>query len=154
MRHVIGWVIIGCGFCGLAAETGTLWAADQEKKAVDSKEEKPPFQETKSGLKFRVLREGKGAKPKVTDTVKVHYRGWLDDGKEFDSSYKRNEPISFPLSRVIAGWTEGMQLVGEGGEIELEIPSRLGYGSRGVPGTIPADATLHFIVELIEVKAK
>jgi FKBP-type peptidyl-prolyl cis-trans isomerase FkpA len=84
--------------------------------------------------------------------VTVNYKGWLDSGKVFDSSYDRGEPISFPLNRVIPGWTEGMQLVGEGGMIELEIPSKLGYGERGAPGAIPPNATLHFIVELIEVK--
>ena len=82
----------------------------------------------------------------------MNYRGWLDNGQEFDSSYKRGEPITFPLNGVIPGWTEGMQLVGAGGMIELEIPSELGYGKRGSPGSIPPDATLHFIVELFEIK--
>ncbi len=82
----------------------------------------------------------------------VHYRGWLDDGKEFDSSYKRNDPATFPLNRVIPGWTEGMQLVGKGGMIELEIPSELGYGAAGSPGAIPPNARLHFLVELIDIK--
>jgi FKBP-type peptidyl-prolyl cis-trans isomerase FkpA len=110
------------------------------------------FEATASGLQYRVLRKGSGANPKASNTVKVHYHGWLDDGKVFDSSYERREPIEFPLSGVIPGWTEGMQLVGSGGMIELAIPGKLGYGSRGVPGVIPADATLHFLVELIEVK--
>ena len=90
--------------------------------------------------------------PKATDTVKVHYHGWLDGGKVFDSSYKRKSPISFPLDQVIKGWTEGMQLVGEGGMIELEIPSALGYGDNGIPGTIPGGATLHFLVELLKIE--
>ena len=110
------------------------------------------FTETKSGLQYRILRKGTGQKPKATDTVEVNYHGWLDNGKVFDSSYQRGEPISFPLNRVIAGWTEGMQLVGEGGMIELAIPSKLGYGDRGVPGTIPPGATLHFLVELRDVQ--
>lgn len=110
------------------------------------------FTETKSGLKYRVLRKSDGAKPKATDTVKVHYKGWLDDGKEFDSSYSRGEPISFPLNRVIKGWTEGMQLVGKGGMIELEIPYDIAYGENGRPPVIPPKATLHFIVELLDVK--
>lgn len=109
------------------------------------------FTKTKSGLKYRILRKGEGAMPKVTSTVRVNYHGWLDAGKVFDSSYKRNEAISFPLNRVIAGWTEGMQLVGKGGMIELEIPSELGYGKRGAGNDIPPDATLHFLVELIDV---
>ena len=90
--------------------------------------------------------------PIGTDTVKVNYHGWLDGGKVFDSSYERKDPISFPLNGVIKGWTEGMQLVGEGGMIELEIPSSLGYGDRGIPGTIPGGATLHFLVELLKVE--
>jgi FKBP-type peptidyl-prolyl cis-trans isomerase FkpA len=110
------------------------------------------FTTTPSGLKYRVLRKGTGAAPKATNTVKVHYHGWLDNGKEFDSSYKRNEPIEFGLNQVIKGWTEGMQLVGTGGMIELEIPSDLGYGARGAGGAIPPNATLHFLVELLEVK--
>jgi FKBP-type peptidyl-prolyl cis-trans isomerase len=109
------------------------------------------FTETKSGLKYRVLRKGGDAKPKATNEVEVNYHGWLDNGKVFDSSYKRKESISFPLNRVIPGWTEGMQLVGKGGMIELEIPYKLGYGEDG-SGPIPPKATLHFLVELIEIK--
>lgn len=109
------------------------------------------FTETKSGLKYRLLCPGTGAAPKATNTVRVHYHGWLDNGKVFDSSYQRNEDISFGLNQVISGWTEGMQLVGAGGMIELQIPSDLGYGNRGAPPVIPPKATLHFLVELIEV---
>ena len=110
------------------------------------------FTETKSGLEFRILRQGAGAAPKATNSVRVHYHGWLDSGKVFDSSYRRNEDISFGLNQVIKGWTEGMLLVGAGGMIELQIPSDLGYGNRGAPPDIPPKATLHFLVELIEVK--
>jgi FKBP-type peptidyl-prolyl cis-trans isomerase len=111
------------------------------------------FSTTPSGLQYRVLRKGAGANPKPTSKVKVHYHGWLDNGKVFDSSYQRGESIDFPLNQVIPGWTEGMQLVGEGGMIELVIPSNLGYGKRGTPGgPIPPDATLHFLVELLDVK--
>lgn len=116
------------------------------------KEAPKTFTTTKSGLKYRILREGKGEKPAAKNTVEVHYHGWLDNGKVFDSSYKRNETISFPLRGVIPGWTEGMQLVGEGGMIELEIPSNLGYGAAGAPPVIPGGATLHFLVELKDVK--
>lgn len=119
--------------------------------AVD-KDAPKAFEQTASGLKYRVLRKGDGAKPKAANTVKVNYHGWLDNGKVFDSSYARKEPISFPLMRVIPGWTEGMQLVGNGGMIELEIPSKLGYGDRGAGADIPGGATLHFLVELLEVK--
>jgi FKBP-type peptidyl-prolyl cis-trans isomerase len=110
------------------------------------------FTQTASGLKYRILRKGAGNSPKSTATVEVNYHGWLGNGKVFDSSYKRNESIEFPLNRVIKGWTEGMQLVGKGGMIELEIPSDLGYGDRGAPPDIPPKATLHFLVELIDVK--
>lgn len=110
------------------------------------------FTATKSGLKYRILREGKGKKPTATQQVEVNYHGWLDNGKVFDSSYRRGESISFGLNQVIKGWTEGMQLVGSGGMIELEIPSDLAYGSRGAGRDVPPDATLHFLVELIEVQ--
>ncbi len=110
------------------------------------------FEETDSGLKYRILRKSDGRMPTAANSVTVNYRGWLDSGKEFDSSYKRGEPISFPLNGVIAGWTEGMQLIGEGGMIELWIPSRLGYGAEGSPGSVPPNATLHFVVELLSVK--
>jgi FKBP-type peptidyl-prolyl cis-trans isomerase FkpA len=110
------------------------------------------FTSTPSGLKYRILRKADGPQPTATQTVEVHYRGWLDDGSEFDSSYKRGEPISFPLNRVIAGWTEGVQLVNQGGMIELWIPSELGYGARGAPGAIPPNATLHFVIELLGVQ--
>lgn len=110
------------------------------------------FTATPSGLQYRVLRKGTGANPRATNTVKVNYHGWLDSGKVFDSSYERGEAIEFPLNGVIPGWTEGMQLVGQGGMIELLIPSKLGYGMRGAPPVIPPDATLHFLVELIDVR--
>ena len=111
------------------------------------------FATTPSGLQYRVLRKGGGANPKASSAVKVNYHGWLDGGTVFDSSYQRGEAIEFGLNQVIPGWTEGMQLVGEGGMIELVIPSKLGYGPQGTPGgPIPPNATLHFLVELIDVK--
>ena len=111
------------------------------------------FTATPSGLQYRVLRKGAGAAPKATSNVKVNYHGWLDNGTVFDSSYKRGEAIEFPLNGVIKGWTEGMQLVGQGGMIELLIPSNLGYGARGTPGgPSPPNAQLHFLVELLEVR--
>ena len=110
------------------------------------------FTKTASGLKYRIRRKGDGQKADARQAVTVHYRGWLDNGKVFDSSYKRGKPLSFPLNRVIKGWTEGMQLVGKGGMIELEIPAELGYGKRGAGAAVPPDATLHFLVELIDIK--
>lgn len=106
---------------------------------------------TKSGLQYEVLKEGSGKKPKATDTVRCHYEGRLLDGSVFDSSYKRNEPADFGLQQVIAGWTEGVQLMSEGSKYEFYIPYNLAYGEHGAPGAIPPYATLKFVVELIEV---
>jgi len=103
---------------------------------------------TESGLQYIVLTEGTGEQPKATDTVKVHYRGTLLDGTEFDSSYKRNEPTTFPLNRVIPGWTEGLQLMKVGAKYKFFIPSNLAYGERG-SRNIGANATLIFEVELL-----
>lgn len=110
------------------------------------------FSETASGLRYRILRKGTGEPPKATDQVEVHYVGTLDDGSEFDSSYRRGATTSFFLSEVIPGWTEGLQLVQPGGMIELQVPSELGYGRNGVSGSIPPGATLHFKVELFEIR--
>lgn len=110
------------------------------------------FTTTESGLKYRVLRKSNGEKPTEDSTVTVNYRGWLSSGKIFDDSYERGEATTFELGSVVAGWTEGMQLVGEGGMIELWVPSRLGYGARGAPGSIPAHSDIHFVVELIKVR--
>ena len=110
------------------------------------------FTTTPTGLKYRILRKTEGKKPTASSRVKAHYRGWLDDGTEFDSSYARGKgPLQFSLSNVVPGWTEGLQFIGEGGMIELEIPPELGYGSRPY-GPIPANSTLHFIVELEAVR--
>lgn len=108
------------------------------------------FTTTESGLKYRILRRGEGEKPSAEDTVVVNYAGWLDNGRQFDSSYDR-DPARFPLNEVVPGWTEGLQYVSEGGMIELEIPSELGYGPQGRGSAIPPDSTLHFIVELVDV---
>jgi FKBP-type peptidyl-prolyl cis-trans isomerase FkpA len=94
---------------------------------------------------------GSGPSPKATDTVKVHYRGTLPDGTEFDSSYKRGQPISFPLNRVIPCWTDGVQKMHVGGKARLTCPGATAYGPRGVPGTIPPNATLNFDVELLGI---
>ncbi len=106
---------------------------------------------TASGLQYRVLKEGTGYKPRPTEKVTVHYAGKLVNGKEFDSSYKRGQPIEFPLNAVIAGWSEGVQLMQEGAKYELVIPSQLGYGAAGAGGVIPGNATLIFEVELIKI---
>ena len=105
-----------------------------------------------SGLQIRMLTEGRGRQPKSTDTVVVHYRGRLISGTEFDSSYKRSEPTTFRLNQVIKGWTEGIQLLREGGKAELYIPSSLAYGAKGAGANIGPDEALIFEVELIAVK--
>lgn len=110
------------------------------------------FSTTESGLQYRVLRKGVGRQPKPADRVEVDYSGWLDDGTVFDSSYERADPAIFTLAVLIPGWAEGIQLVSEGGMIELVVPPELGYGSAGQPPRIPPDATLHFKVELHAIK--
>ena len=105
-----------------------------------------------SGLQYQVLKEGNGKSPKATDKVVCHYEGMLIDGTMFDSSVQRGEPATFPLNGVIAGWTEGLQLMKEGSKYRFFIPYQLGYGERGAGASIPPFATLVFDVELIEVK--
>ena len=106
---------------------------------------------TASGLQYRHQKEGAGRAPKATDTVTVHYAGWLTSGTPFDSSYQRGETARFPLNRVIPGWTEGLQLMKEGGETTFVIPAKLAYGSRGAPPVIGPNATLVFHVALVKV---
>lgn len=106
---------------------------------------------TASGLGYKVTRKGNGTFPKATDNVTAHYEGRLIDGTIFDSSYPRGNPIQFPLTRVIKGWTEGLQLISEGGAIELYIPYNLGYGENGSGAKIPPYSTLIFKVELVQV---
>ena len=109
---------------------------------------------TASGLVYRSIKDGTGASPKATDKVKVHYKGTFPDGKEFDSSYKRNEPTEFPLNGVIPCWTEGVQLMKTGGKAKLTCPSSIAYGQRGAGGVIPPNATLVFEVELLAINGK
>ena len=110
----------------------------------------PLSMKTDSGIVYRELTAGTGASPKATDQVKVHYRGTLTDGTEFDSSYKRNEPATFPLTNVIKCWTEGVQKMKVGGKSRLVCPSDLAYGDQGRPG-IPPAAVLVFEIELLEI---
>ena len=104
-----------------------------------------------SGLQYSVIKEGAGAIPKKTDQVSVHYTGTLTDGKKFDSSVDRNEPATFPVTGVIAGWVEALQLMKVGSKWKLTIPSKLAYGASGIPGVIPPNATLIFEVELLSI---
>src|SRR5205807_3314650 len=113
---------------------------------------KPGVKTTASGLQYKVEKEGNGTPPKETDTVEVNYRGTLIDGTEFDSSYKRGEPATFPVNRVIKGWTEALQLMKPGAKYQLFIPSSLAYGERGAGQVIGPNATLIFDVELLSIK--
>ena len=131
--------------------------ADKNKAAGDKfrgeNKAKSGVKVTKSGLQYKVLKEGKGKKPAEKDTVVVHYKGALIDGKEFDSSYKRKNPATLSLVNVIKGWQEGLQLMSAGSKMQFVIPPELGYGDQGAPrGGIGPNATLVFEVELIEVK--
>lgn len=114
---------------------------------------KEGWKSTESGLQYKIVEEGKGKKPKADDTVEVHYRGKLIDGKEFDSSYSRNQPAQFPVKGVIPGWTEALQLMPVGSKFELVIPPQLAYGDRGNP-SIPANSALIFEVELLNIIKK
>ena len=127
-------------------------ALEKGQQFLQENAKKEGVKTTPSGLQYLVVEEGKGKSPKATDTVLVHYKGMLLNGTEFDSSYKRNEPISFPLNQVIPGWTEGVQLMKEGGKYRFFIPSNLAYGSRGAGGAIGPDETLVFDVELLKVQ--
>ena len=106
---------------------------------------------TASGLVYESLKDGSGAQATPSDSVQVHYRGTLTDGKEFDSSYKRGQPATFPLNRVIPCWTEGVAKMKEGGKAKLTCPPGIAYGSRGAGSAVPPNATLNFEVELIKV---
>ena len=106
------------------------------------------------GLQYKVIKEGMGQKPKITDTVTTHYRGTLIDGIEFDSSYRRGKPASFPVNGVIPGWTEALQLMGEGAKWQLFVPPNLAYGERGAGRDIGPNATLIFEIELISIQEK
>lgn len=133
-----------------AAENGKL-AKLAGEKYLEENAKKEGVQVTESGLQYIVLQEGNGKSPKATDRVKCHYEGMLTDGTLFDSSVQRGEPAVFPLNGVIAGWTEGLQLMKEGGKTRFFIPYHLGYGEAGAAGAIPPYAALIFDVELIEV---
>jgi FKBP-type peptidyl-prolyl cis-trans isomerase FkpA len=131
----------------LAISAITLLAAlSLPAVAAEPKEEK-----TQSGIGITMLKEGTGVNPKITDAVTVNYRGTLENGQEFDSSYKRGQPASFPLTRVIPCWTEGVQKIKVGGKAKLVCPPNLAYGDKNIPG-IPPNSTLIFEVELLGIK--
>jgi FKBP-type peptidyl-prolyl cis-trans isomerase FklB len=125
-----------------AAEGSKFLAANKTKEGVKT---------TASGLQYKVLKEGAGASPKAADTVKVNYRGTTINGTEFDSSFKRGQPASFPVNRVIKGWTEGLQMMKVGSKYQLFVPAALAYGERGAGSDIGPNATLIFDVELLGI---
>lgn len=143
-----------------------LRAKAQEKQKIEAEKQKklseeflatnkakPEVTTTETGLQYKVITAGTGEMPKADDKVTVHYRGTLIDGTEFDSSYKRNQPATFPVKGVIAGWTEALQLMKKGAKWQLVIPAKLGYGANGAPPNIPGNATLIFEVELLDIEA-
>ena len=143
IRTVLAAAVLSGGLLSAAtAQTDPLKVAAAEAGA----------KVTPSGLVIRTLKAGTGASPTASDTVSVHSRGTLPDGKEFDSSHKRGQPASFPLNRVIKCWTEGVQLMKVGGSSRLTCPAAIAYGERGTPGgPIPPNAVLHFEVELLAI---
>ena len=127
-------------------------AKEEGEKFLAENGKREGVQTTASGLQYEVLESSIGQKPKATDKVKVHYEGTLIDGTVFDSSYKRGEPISFPLNGVIKGWTEGLQLMSIGSKYKFFIPYQLAYGERGAGASIPPYAALIFTVELLGIE--
>lgn len=138
----------------LVATLATLPAAWSQNAVTEASAREAGAVVTATGLVYRSLKDGSGASPLASDTVKVHYRGTFPDGKEFDSSYKRGEPIEFPLNGVIKCWTEGVQRMKVGGKAKLTCPPAIAYGERGAGRTIPPNATLLFEVELLGINGK
>jgi FKBP-type peptidyl-prolyl cis-trans isomerase FklB len=133
-------------------EEASVNNAEEGKKFLEENAKKEGVVTLPSGLQYKVITEGSGKQPSAEDTVKVHYRGTLVDGTEFDSSYSRNEPAEFPVGGVIPGWTEALQLMKEGSKWQLVLPPELAYGERGAGPRIGPNATLVFEVELLEVE--
>jgi FKBP-type peptidyl-prolyl cis-trans isomerase len=152
LRRLCG-IALGAAFTLAPLTIMAQTALEKGEKFLAENKSKEGVKTTASGLQYKIVKEGTGKSPKATDSVLVHYEGKLLDGTVFDSSIKRNEPISFPLNRVIPGWTEGLQLVKEGGKAILYIPAKLAYGERGTPGgPIGPNETLIFEVELLKVQ--
>jgi len=135
-----------------AAPAANPEALAKNKEYLEANKAKPGVTVTPSGLQYKVINAGNGPSPKISNTVKVHYRGTLIDGTEFDSSYKRGQPAEFGVGGVIRGWTEALQLMKKGAKYQLTIPSELAYGERGSGGSVPPNSVLNFEVELIDFK--
>jgi FKBP-type peptidyl-prolyl cis-trans isomerase FkpA len=145
-------VVVRSIICASVLSLSLLPAAWAQSDAAATAAKEAGASVTASGLVYRSLKEGTGAAPAASDTVQVHYRGRFPGGKEFDSSYSRNEPTEFPLNRVIPCWTEGVQKMKVGGKAKLTCPPAIAYGARGAGGVIPPNATLEFEIELLSVK--
>jgi len=142
------------GYVGEIKKKKGETAVANEKKFMDENAKKPGVKTLESGMQYIVMKEGTGAKPTAADTVICHYHGTMLDGKVFDSSVERGEPATFPVSGVIPGWTEALQLMPVGSKWKLFIPSKLAYGERGAGGMIEPNSTLIFEVELLSIKGK
>ena len=148
LRTALAALLLTTTVCATRAETPT----EKAEKFLMENKDKEGVKTLPSGLQYKVIKDGEGATPKLTDTVVTHYRGTLLDGSEFDSSYKRKEPATFPVSGVIKGWTEALQLMKEGAKWTLYVPANLAYGARGYPPVIGPNETLIFEIELLKVK--
>ena len=148
LRTALAALLLTTTVCATRAETPT----EKAEKFLMENKAKEGVKTLPSGLQYKVIKDGEGATPKLTDTVVTHYRGTLIDGTEFDSSYKRKEPATFPVSGVIKGWTEALQLMKEGAKWILYVPPKLAYGERGAGGLIGPNETLIFEIELLKVK--
>lgn len=144
---VLATLVLSAGCVGQSGK-----ASQRAAKFLMENKSKEGVQTLPSGLQYKIINDGTGRTPTLADTVSTHYRGTLLDGTEFDSSYKRNAPAEFPVSRVIKGWTEALQLMKEGAKWILYVPPNLAYGERGAGGLIGPNETLVFEIELLQVK--
>jgi FKBP-type peptidyl-prolyl cis-trans isomerase FkpA len=151
MKMIFRATSLAVAVMALCTVTSTTWA---QNSVAEASAKEAGAVVTPSGLVYRSLKEGTGASPTASDKVKVHYRGTFADGREFDSSYKRNEAIEFPLSGVIKCWTEGVSRMKVGGKSKLTCPPNIAYGERGAGGVIPPNTTLLFEVELLGINGK
>lgn len=151
LKTAVVFLLLALVACSYQSEDPAAYATWRGENFLKYNATKEGVESLPSGLQYRVIREGTGARPGYRDKVTVHYRGTLIDGTEFDSSYSRGTPATFPLNRVIKGWTQGLSLMREGGKWELYIPSDLAYGTQGSGEDIGPNETLIFEVELIKV---
>ena len=138
----------------VSIEPGPDDPKEKVKPGKIDKDAPTEFKKTKSGLRYRVLRKGSNERPTESDLVDIHYKGWLHDKNRtiFRSTYRKGTSREHPVKRVMPGWTEGLQLIGKGGMIELDLPAELAYGKRGIKGHVPPNARVHFIIELIDFR--